>query len=82
MRYDAEAFEAGSVFTVGDESFYVVYDPTADHKYIVDKTGFQCPAVIDTGGGSQLEVVEVIPPYRIEEYDGSEYVVDSSSLWS
>jgi hypothetical protein len=32
------------------------------------------------GGASNLEVVQVTPPYTIIEYDGHEYVVDASEL--
>lgn len=34
------------------------------------------------GGLSQVIVVEVTVPYRIDEYDGSESVITASDLWS
>lgn len=30
----------------------------------------------------RLVVVEVTPPYRVMEYDGSESILDASDLWS
>lgn len=34
------------------------------------------------GGAAQLRVVEVSGPYRVDEYDGSEWVTTTAELWN